>query len=278
MKNRHKMWSDKDEIIVRKEFNVTDINILAERLGRTPYAVIQHARSMGMSKTRVSKVWPPEKVEKLKQLYPNHTNEEIARILGSTPRSVNAIAFKLGLRKDPQWMYEKSSKGMFKKGHTPANKGKKWNEYLDMEKQEKIRATTFKKGNRPANKKPVGYERISRDGYIEVKVAEPNVFKIKQRVIWEQHNGPIPEGMHVCFKDGDKSNLDIENLFLENMTDKFNRCCSIHTRLPEDMRKLVQLKGALKRKINQIEKEENHGNRQVTSKGKGNWRKNRACR
>ena len=272
------MWSDKDNRIVRKEFNVTDINILAERLGRTPYAVIQHARSMGMSKTRVSKVWPPEKVEKLKQLYPKHTNEEIARILGSTPRSVNAIAFKLGLRKDPQWKYEQSSKGMFKKGHTPANKGKKWNEYLDMEKQEKIRATTFKKGNRPANKKPVGYERISRDGYIEVKVAEPNVFKNKQRVIWEQHNGPIPEGMHVCFKDGDKSNLDIENLFLENMTDKFNRCCSIHTRLPEDMRKLVQLKGALKRKINQIEKEENHGNRQVTSKGKGNWRKNRACR
>ncbi len=32
------------------------------------------------------------------------------------------------------------------------------------------------------------------------------------RFVWEYHNGPIPEGMHIHHKDGDKSNNDISNL------------------------------------------------------------------
>lgn len=262
MKGR--LYTKKEERIIRKEFNVTDLNELAERLGRTPYAIIQHAREMGIPKIRVSKAWPPEKVEKLKELYPYHSNKEIALLLGTTPGNVNNAAFKFGLRKDPQWKYEMAKKGMFKKGHVPSNKGKKWDEYVSKESQEKSRATTFQTGHRPRNAKNVGYERVNKEGYVEVKVAEPNVFKLKHRILWEEHYGPIPEGMHVCFKDGDRTNLDIENLFLESMRDKFNRCCSIHTRYPKEIQYLIHLKGALKRQIN---KQGNHENRQSARQG-----------
>ena len=34
------------------------------------------------------------------------------------------------------------------------------------------------------------------------------------RVVWEEHNGPIPEGMCITFKNGDKTNCNIDNLMM----------------------------------------------------------------
>lgn len=34
------------------------------------------------------------------------------------------------------------------------------------------------------------------------------------RVVWEEHNGPIPDGKMIIFRDGDRSNCDISNLML----------------------------------------------------------------
>ena len=65
----------------------------------------------------------------------------------------------------------------------------------------------------PVNHKLVGSERInSKDGYIMIKVAEPNVWRLKQRVIWEEIHGPIPDDCVIRFLDGDKTNMDPENL------------------------------------------------------------------
>ena len=52
------------------------------------------------------------------------------------------------------------------------------------------------------------------DGYIEVKVEEPSTFKLKHRIVYEQLKGPIPDGYNVVFADGDKSNLESDNLIL----------------------------------------------------------------
>ncbi len=75
-------------------------------------------------------------------------------------------------------------------------------------------ATEFKPGNRPVNWKPVGSERISKDGYVEVKVAEPRTWRQKHVVIWEQLHGPRPKGYAVIFADGNKLNLVSDNLLL----------------------------------------------------------------
>jgi len=94
----------------------------------------------------------------------------------------------------------------FKPGNVPFNKGKKgvggWE------------PTQFKKGHIPANYRPVGSERVNVDGYVEVKVADPNKWWLKHQVIWEQANGPIPEGHVIIFGDGNRFNFDINNLLL----------------------------------------------------------------
>lgn len=104
--------------------------------------------------------------------------------------------------------------GQFQKGNIPANKGKKWDEYMSKEGQENSRKTTFKKGNVPQNYRPVGSERITKDGYVEIKVADPNKWELKHRCVYKQHFGEIPEGYNIMFADQNKQNLDINNLIL----------------------------------------------------------------
>lgn len=98
----------------------------------------------------------------------------------------------------------------FKKKHIPANKGKK----MSAEQYEKCKGTMFKKGHGPQNYRPVGSERINVDGYIEIKVKDPGTWKLKHRVIWEQHNGKIKNGMIVIFRDNNPLNCAIDNLML----------------------------------------------------------------
>lgn len=98
--------------------------------------------------------------------------------------------------------------GRFQKGQEPSNKGKKGICAAGCEK------SWFKKGHIPANYRPVGSERVNVDGYIEVKVADPNKWKLKHRVVWESANGKIPKGYIIIFRDNDKTNTNIDNLLL----------------------------------------------------------------
>lgn len=107
------------------------------------------------------------------------------------------------------------NKGCYRKGISPANKGKKWDEYMSKEAQEKSLKTCYKKGNIPYNHKEIGSERISKDGYIYVKVKDGCLsknYQLKQRYIYEQHYGKIPKGYNVIFLDGNRRNFDINNL------------------------------------------------------------------
>lgn len=94
----------------------------------------------------------------------------------------------------------------FAKENVPWNAGKKGWFAPGSEK------TRFQKGHLPVQNVAVGTERISRDGYLEVKVAMPNLWKPKHRIVWEQIHGEIPKGYVVIFKDQDKRNLAPDNL------------------------------------------------------------------
>ena len=107
------------------------------------------------------------------------------------------------------------NRGCIKKGNVPFNKGKKWNEYLTKEQQEKSKKTCFKKGNIPPNRRNVGEERTTVDGYIEIKIQDGCLndnWQLKHRYIYEQHYGKIPDGYNIIFLDGNRQNLDINNL------------------------------------------------------------------
>lgn len=97
--------------------------------------------------------------------------------------------------------------GCFQPGVVPFNKGKKHPTGYKNSGQ-------FENGKRPHNYKPIGTERINGDGYVDIKIADPGKWKGKHKIIWEESNGPIPKNHVVIFADGNKLNLDIENLLL----------------------------------------------------------------
>lgn len=72
----------------------------------------------------------------------------------------------------------------------------------------------FQKGNPAHNHHEIGTEVITTDGYPAVKIAEPNVWKLKHILVWEEANGPVPEGYAVIFLDRDRTNTKLENLAL----------------------------------------------------------------
>lgn len=100
--------------------------------------------------------------------------------------------------------------GRFEKGNIPHSKGKQ----MSKEQYEKCKPTMFKKGHIPKNHREIGSERITKDGYIEIKIKEPNLWVLKHRLIYEKYYGEIPAGYSVIFGDGDKLNCDINNLIL----------------------------------------------------------------
>lgn len=202
-----------------------------------------------------SNKWSEDEDRTLQKLYPDHTIEQIMPfICGRTKSAIIARVHVLQLHKDPAWKRQRSEIGMFKKGHVPANKGKTWDEMMSPESQKRSSQTWFKKGLTPHNKVPIGHERRTASGHILVKVAEPNVFKLKHRILWEQHHGPIPKGFDICFIDGNPDNLTIENLRAETHRDRFLRCNCLHNIVPPEIRYIYQLKGVLKRQLNKHQK------------------------
>lgn len=154
-----------------------------------------------------------EEHEFLKSYIPGHTYKEIVEAYNQRfkePITASRVKGYIGNHK-----LNTGKTGRFEKGNVPFNKGIKGKCGEGCEK------TWFKKGNLPHNTKPIGYERITKDGYIEVKVKmRPSSsdcndnFVAKHHLIWEQVNGPIPKGYKIMFLDGNKQNCVLENLAL----------------------------------------------------------------
>lgn len=94
-----------------------------------------------------------------------------------------------------------------KPGNVPLNKGTKGMYNVGGN------STSFKKGMIPKNWRPIGSERVTADGYVEVKVAERN-WRPKHIIEWEKVNGPVPAGHVLRFIDGNSLNVNLDNLAL----------------------------------------------------------------
>lgn len=106
--------------------------------------------------------------------------------------------------------------GCFPKGNVPFNKGQKGICAPGSEKG------WFRKGQLSGRAaaviKPIGTERISKDGYLERKINNDMPFQRRWRAVhlinWEAANGPIPEGMCLKSVDGNRLNVDPSNWVL----------------------------------------------------------------
>lgn len=105
--------------------------------------------------------------------------------------------------------------GCFEKGSVPANKGRK------MPYNPASARTQFKAGIRQGRAaelyKPIGTERLSKEGYLERKIHDGLPLQSRWRAVhlieWEARNGPVPAGHCLKCRDGDKSNTAPENWF-----------------------------------------------------------------
>ena len=208
------------------------------------------------------KRWTQQEEETLIHLYedPKVFPKDIAKMLGRALQQVYNKARAMGLKAPMErirmagkigMQHPKSIATRFHKGHIPTNKGKK----MSPEVYEKVKETMFKKGNSPVNHREVGSERINVDGYIETKVAEPNVWRLKHRIIWEQHNGVIPAGYNVQFKNRNTQDCRIENLYIISKSEQMRTENSLVARYPKEVQEVIRLKGVVNRVIHKREKD-----------------------
>ena len=231
-----KRWTAQDEALLRELYPVTPTREVAAALGRSENAVGQRATKLGLKKApghgheMPRRFWTDERREWFKGYVPGHSWHEISaeheRIFG-TPLTKSQVQNA----KHAMGVFSGTVGGRFEKGQPAWNKGRKQAEWMPPESIERTKATRFQKGqvhDRPDGwLKPIGYERLDKDGYIWVKVRdsrisgpqrqEPGHFNEnwmpKNRHIWEQtHGEPVPPGHIVMFADHDRTNYDPGNL------------------------------------------------------------------
>lgn len=127
--------------------------------------------------------------------------------LSVSERSVGGAMHRNGIKNSMQ-----GATTRFQKGQEAWNKGTK-GLYLGGE------SGWFKKGRIPHHRCEIGAEQHDGKGFIKVKVAQPEVWRLKHHVLYEQHKGEIPEGYKVIFADGNKRNFDLDNLILVSARD-----------------------------------------------------------
>jgi hypothetical protein len=209
------------------------------------------------------RAWSREDDRRLRGFYPNTPTAEVARRLQRTVAATYGRANRLGLRKSPAYLASPAAcrlrrgdhvgaRFRFQKGHVPANKGLRrpgWG-------PGRMRETQFKKGERRGVAvrlyKPIGTERVSKDGYLERKVNDDLPLQARWRavhlLVWEAAHGPVPRSHAIAFKNGDKRDVRLDNL--ERITRRALMARNTVHNLPKPLAQTVQLLGALRRKIN----------------------------
>lgn len=216
--------------------------------------------------------WSAEELEWLHHAFPNQKTTSLAIAMG---RSVNAVydaAHLHGIRKSAEWYAGECSGRMniahhggrahrFPKGHVPANKGMRRPGWAPG----RMATTQFKKGGQNHNAMPLGSTRIV-DGYLYLKVAEVMYvpytvnWKPLHMLNWERANGrPVPPGHCLAFRDGDRMNVEPENVELLTRAQNMARN-TIHN-LPAPLKEVIRLRGTIMATITKREKKREKQNR-----------------
>jgi hypothetical protein len=199
--------------------------------------------------------WTAAEVRKVRKLYPHVKTQGIALQLGRTLGQVYQKAAALGLKKTVEYLSSPDACRLRRGDNVGAEYRFKlgqvvWNKGTNFTAGGRSPETRFKPGNVPANRLPVGHIRLNSEGYLDIKTAPGrHKFVPLHRWNWKQAYGEYPaKGMMLIFKDGDKQNCDISNLECISRADLMKRN-SVHN-LPKKLAEIVQLRGALNRKIN----------------------------
>ena len=205
--------------------------------------------------------WSADDLALLRERYPHVATTKLAQELGRPLSRVYARANVLGLRKTPEYLATPDACRLrrgdnigapyrFRKGQVPANKGLRRPAWAPG----RMRETQFRTGHFPFNRDPefyvLGALRVNTDGYIDMRVSfdlGAKGWRGLHRILWEDANGPVPPGHHLYFKDGDRLNVELENIGLRSFAENMRRN-TIHN-LPAPLKASINLLGQLKRRI-----------------------------
>lgn len=202
------------------------------------------------------KPWSEEQIRILRARYPGEPSTDLVVATGHSVRQIYWKAGTLGLKKSAEYLASESARAVNRLGNAGARsqftKGHAtWNKGIAYVAGGRSVDTQFRPGNRPRTWRPIGSERMM-DGYLQRKVAHTGDsirdFVSVHVLVWQEHNGPVPAGRTVVFKDGDRTNVDITNLECITRADLMRRN-TVH-RLPKELADLAQLRGVLNRQIN----------------------------
>lgn len=221
--------------------NIELAKMINERFGTsfTKYSVSTYKTKNGIlnygPKQNVTRVWTDEVKDFIIKNYQGKDNIELADMInkkfGLNINNKDVGQFKAKMKsKTGIDLSSGINKGFYKKGNVPACKGKKWDEFKSKESQERSKSSWFKKGCITFNAHKIGTEMTKyndnrKHNYIYVKVANgkrKQNWKLKHHLIWEQYNGPIPEGHNVIFADGNNRNFNIDNLMLVSYAEELD--------------------------------------------------------
>ena len=174
---------------------------------------------MGVAKGTKMVRWNEAQKDFLREHYPNHPAADLTKMLNQrfhlkrNVKQVQSAAKRFGIKSGRD--------GRFKPGNKPhPNAGPKG-----------PNSTSFTKGRKPHNWHPIGHERWSgnpRYRYLQRKVTDTGNtvadYIEVHRLLWEEHNGPIPENHIVIFRDSNRENIVIENLMLVSRADHSQMC------------------------------------------------------
>jgi hypothetical protein len=222
--------------------------------------------------------WTKAEREQLRREYPHRITALIAHDLRRKLGSVYQQAAKLRLKKSAAFyllpasgrLLKSDTRGTptrFKPGQIPPNKGVRrpgWG-------PGRMKETQFKKGRRATqahNYLPLGALRITKDGLLERKVTDnPKLVPARRwefvhRQVWVRHRGKIPRGHVIRFKSGRRTailkDITIGRLECVSFADNCRRN-SLWTVYPKPLARLIQLRGALNRRIREEEsRAQNH--------------------
>lgn len=127
--------------------------------------------------------------------------------------------------------FRSSTNGLYKPGDAAWNKG--------IKVPRRSVETEFKKGRIPHTYLPIGTEKKRDDHYIWQKIADPNVWRQKHRLIWESIHGPQPKGTTIIFLDGDRLNFEPENLKLITRRELLQLNCNKYTQAPPELKPTI---------------------------------------
>lgn len=219
-----RLWSAKDDAILRKRYPHETTQSLATKLRRSLSATYARAGKLGLEKS--------------------------AAYLASPAACRLRRGDNVG------------KKHRFAKGHVPANKGLRRPGYSPGRMRETQFKKGERQGVAEKLWKPIGTERTSRDGYLERKINNGLPMQRRWRavhlLVWEEANGPIPPSHVIAFKNGDQKDIRLDNLECVSRREWMARN-TVHA-LPKPLAQAIQLLGALKRQINR--KGRHHGDEQ----------------